>query len=98
MYQSNAGLDITDNEDITITEWERRAIEAFENHHERTRGVNFEMRHFRPVLKNKIKSTPVERIKWMKDNIENPHLERDYYVKFGMSYRTFKSDKRDLYR
>ena len=76
-----------------ITEWERRAIFYFENRHERFRGRNYEARNRRITEKVKIKSTPLERIYWMK-TYEGQNMEGDYYNRFGKSFRTFKSDKR----
>ncbi|GHM98840.1 hypothetical protein WSM22_03300 [Cytophagales bacterium WSM2-2] len=79
-----------------ISEWERSAITHFENHHVRSRGLNFDARHFRPMERERIKSTGQERIRWFLDNLSNEHLERDYYERFNMSYRTFKEDKRKV--
>ena len=76
-----------------VTDWEKRAIEYFEKRHERFKSKNFEERHNRITQKNKIKSTPLQRIYWMR-TYTGSNLEGDYYKAFQKSYRTFKSDKR----
>lgn len=79
-----------------ITEWEKRAIFFFENRHERFRSENFEARHNRVTEKPSVKSTPLERIYWMK-SYEGDQMEKDYYNKFGKSFGTFKTDKRSAF-
>jgi hypothetical protein len=97
MYKKIEPNTVDTNNNKIITDWEKRAICHFENRHERFRSVNYDARHNRSQEKVKVKSTPHERIQWIRCNPNNSNLEKDYYEKFGMSYRTFKSDKRMAY-
>jgi hypothetical protein len=85
----------TDNK--IITDWEKRALFHFESCHERFRGVNYDARHNRCQEKPKVKSTPHERILWIRSNPKNQNLEKEYYERFGKAYRTFKSDRKAAY-
>jgi hypothetical protein len=76
-----------------ISDWERRAVFHFENRHDRFKGENFEARHNRISDKNSPKSTPADRIYWMK-TYKGVNMEGDYYKSFGRSYRTFKADRK----
>lgn len=93
IFKMYASIEPSQHSGGIISDWERRAIFYFENRHERFKGKNFESRHNRVSKKTDLKSTPQERIYWMK-TYRGGNMEGDYYNSFGMSYRTFKSDKR----
>lgn len=93
MFQNYSKIEPQLFDDTIISDWEKRAIIHFENKHERFKGENYEARHNRIMEKPKVKSTPIERLYWMK-SYKGDNLEGDYYKAFGKAYRTFKSDKK----